>query len=350
MRWMMFNGCCLIILAGAGSGGGAFGQGMDWLDAALPERAHDFGTVARGSLLRYAFPLVNRSDQEIRINNWRPMCGCTNVNVGAKVIPPGTQTTIEVTVDTTKFSGPKPSGLTLIFERPTFANVDLRTSCFIRSDIVTNPGLVDFGIFRRTGQMPSATLTVTYAGGRPDWDVVKMKTHSANVTAKGEPIRTVDGQVNFTLTATLEPGVPNGYFKDEITLVTNDPTTPTIPIAVVANIQSAVALTPSIINFGQVRPGQSVSKTVLVRSSQAFSITDLKASQDELQSVDKTTGATPRASGGVDAQGARATGAVPLDADGQDRRPRRARGRPQDVRHGRPVTTPAPGCHWRSPT
>ena len=207
MRWMIFNSCCLIILAGAGSGVGAFGQGLEWVDAALPERAHDFGTVARGSLLRYSFPLVNRSDQEIRINNWRAKCGCTNVSVGAKVIPPGTQTTIEVTVDTTKFSGPKPSGLTLIFERPSFVEVDLNTSCYIRSDIVTNPGLIDFGIFRRAGELPSASLTLTYAGGRSDWEVAKMKTQSANVKAEFREInRTVDGQINFSLTATLQPG------------------------------------------------------------------------------------------------------------------------------------------------
>jgi hypothetical protein len=68
---------------------------------------------------------------------------------------------------------------------------------------------------------------------------------------------------------------------------------PTIPLAVVANIQSAVALTPSIINFGQVQPGQSVSKTVLVRSSEAFKITDLAASQDELKPTDQTNGAKP---------------------------------------------------------
>lgn len=293
MRRMIFNGCWLILLA-AGSGATAFGQGMEWVDAALPERAHDFGTVARGSLLRYSFPLVNRSGQEIVINNWRAKCGCTNVNVGAKVIPPGTQTTIEVTVDTTKFSGPKPSGLTLIFERPSFVEVDLNTSCFIRSDIVTNPGLLDFGIFRRADELPTTSLTLTYAGGRSDWEVTRMKTRSANVKAEFRELnRTVDGQINFSLTATLQPGVPNGYFKDEVTLFTNDQTTPTIPIAVVANIQSAVALTPSIINFGQVKPGQSVSKTVLVRSSQAFSITDLQASEDELQPVDRTAGAKP---------------------------------------------------------
>jgi hypothetical protein len=54
-----------------------------------------------------------------------------------------------------------------------------------------------------------------------------------------------------------------------------------------------VALTPSIINIGQVKPRQSVTKTVLVRSSQPFSITEMKASEDALQSVVKTAGAKP---------------------------------------------------------
>jgi hypothetical protein len=95
------------------------------------------------------------------------------------------------------------------------------------------------------------------------------------------------------LTATLQPGVPNGTFKDEITLLTSDPTSPTIPISVVANIQSAVAVTPSIINFGGVRPGQTISKTVVVRSAQPFSITKLSASEGAVEPVDLDAKARP---------------------------------------------------------
>ncbi len=218
-------------------------QNFDWVASALPERAYDFGTVARGSQLRHAFPLVNRSDQEIRIADTRTKCGCTNVRIGAKVIPPGTQTTIEATIDTTKFLGYKPSGLTVIFDRPAFVRVDLNLTCFIRGDIVMTPGQVDFGIVRRSDKMPPATLTLTYAGGRSDWEVTKMKTVSSKVKAElRELSRTADGQINYSLTATLQPGVSNGYFKDEITLLTNDQTSPSIPISVVANIQSAVAV------------------------------------------------------------------------------------------------------------
>jgi len=269
-------------------------QGLDWVASALPERAYDFGTVARGSQVRHAFSLINRSDQEIRIADWRTKCGCTNVRVGAKVIPPGTQTTIEATIDTTKFLGYKPSGLTLIFDRPTFVEVDLNLTCFIRGDIVMNPGQMDFGIVRRSDKMPPASLTLTYAGGRSDWEVTKMKTQSSKVKAElRELSRAADGQINYTLTATLQPGVSNGYFKDEITLLTNDQSSPSIPISVVANIQSAVAVTPSIINFGGLRPGQSVSKTIVVRSKEPFSITRLSPSQEDLQPAEDEKG--PRA-------------------------------------------------------
>ena len=269
-------------------------QGLDWVASALPERAYDFGTVARGSQVRHAFALINRSDQEIHIADWRTKCGCTNVRVGAKVIPPGTQTTIEATIDTTKFLGYKPSGLTLIFDRPTFVEVDLNLTCFIRGDIVMNPGQMDFGIVRRSDKMPPASLTLTYAGGRSDWEVTKMKTQSSKVKAElRELSRTADGQINYTLTATLQPGVSNGYFKDEITLLTNDQSSPSIPISVVANIQSAVAVTPSIINFGGLRPGQSVSKTIVVRSKEPFSITRLSPSQEDLQPAEDEKG--PRA-------------------------------------------------------
>ena len=67
----------------------------DWTDAVFPERSHDFGTVARGSKVRHSFKLVNSTNQEIHIASWRTKCGCTDVRVGARDIPPGTQTVIE---------------------------------------------------------------------------------------------------------------------------------------------------------------------------------------------------------------------------------------------------------------
>jgi hypothetical protein len=261
----------------------------DWTSSVFPERVHNFGAVARGSQVRHAFPVVNRTNTEVHIVSWTPKCGCTNVKVGARVIPPGTQTTIEATIDTTRFAGHKDSGLTLLIDRPDVVSVDLNLTCFIRAEITLSPGQVDFGTVRRSGKLPSATLALTYAGARPGWAIAEMKTQSAKIKAVAERFNQSAAN-QWTITATLQPDIPNGYFKDEITLITNDSPPALIPISVVANIRSAVAVTPSIINFGAVHTGQSVSKIVHVRSAAPFALTKIEANNGDLQAVEQQAG------------------------------------------------------------
>jgi Protein of unknown function (DUF1573) len=265
----------------------------DWTDAVFPERSHDFGTVARGSKVRHSFKLVNSTNQEIHVASWQTKCGCTDVRIGARDIPPGAQTVIEAVIDTTRFTGYKPSGLTVFLDRPTAVSVDLNLSCFIRSDVTLNPGQVDFGAVNRSTR-PKLELTLTYAGGRADWAVSEMKTISDHIVAElREQNRSAGGQVTYLLTATLKPSAPIGFFKDEITLFTNDPSSPKIPVSVSAVVQSNVTVSPSVINFGTVKVGQSIPKTILVRSSQPFKLTGIKPSQPDLTTpaaVDQSKG------------------------------------------------------------
>ncbi len=113
---------------------------QSWMDGLVPERSFDAGTVAKGSKVRHTFFVVNRFNQSVHIASYKPKCGCTKVDVGSFEIPPGTQTTIVAVIDTTNFQGFKPSGLTLVFDRPGYAEVDLNFSCFIRTDTRDEPG------------------------------------------------------------------------------------------------------------------------------------------------------------------------------------------------------------------
>ena len=247
--------------------------------------------TSRGSQVRHAFAVVNRSNSEVHIASWKPKCGCTNVKVGARSIPPGTQTTIEATIDTTRFQGRKDSGLVLVIDRPTIVEVELNLTCFIRTDVNLTPGQIDFGTVRKSEKLPTATLSLSYSGGRPGWEIAEMKTQYAKVKAVAE--RTsgpASGLVQWTVSATLQPSITNGYFKDEITLITNDSPPQMIPISVIALVQSAVSVTPSIINFGPIRAGQSVTKMVHVRSSSPFSITRLEGDRSELKAIEPTPG------------------------------------------------------------
>jgi hypothetical protein len=256
-------------------------------DALFPEAAHDFGTVARGTKLRYTFWLVNTTNSDIKILGSQPKCGCTDVKIGARDIPPGTRTPIEVTLDTTRFQGRKDSGLTLNIAGPTYAAKDLNLSCFIRGDVLLDPGVADFQILTR-GTTPKVVMNLTYLGGQQGWQITGAKTISNHVVAdvKG-PFQAAGGGIQYQITATLNASAPSGYFKDEITLTTSDSSSPTIPISVAANIQALVVVSPANLVFGRVKAGQTVTKDVLVRSSKNmnFKITGTSSAKPELSAA-----------------------------------------------------------------
>ncbi len=254
----------------------------DWTTVVFPERSHDFGTVARGSKVRFSFPVINSTDQIIHIKSWRTKCGCTDVRIGAREIPPGTQTVVEAVIDTTNYTGYKPSGLFLNLDRPTSIDIELNLTCFIRSDLTLTPGLVDFGVVNRSAA-PQAELNLTYAGAQTDWSISSALTISDHITAKlTEQSRSAGGAVTYHLSVSLNPSVPVGFFKDEITLKTNDPTGPNLPISVTAIVQSNVTVTPTVINMGAVRPGDTIQKSFLVRAAQPFKILAIESNRSDL--------------------------------------------------------------------
>jgi hypothetical protein len=131
-------------------------------------------------------------------------------------------------------------------------------------------------------------LTLNYFGGTPNWGITEVKTISPNLQATAKEISRSGGAVQYQLAATLEPTTPAGYFKDEITLVTNDGSIASIPVSVSANVQAAVTVAPGVVNLGHVKPGQVVKKTVLVRSSQKFKVTGATSAKPELKAVGAT--------------------------------------------------------------
>ena len=98
-----------LLLAALGWTGPA--RGADWLDAVIPERAHDFGTVARGSKVHHSFKVINNTPNEISYRGGKADVRLHRCSRRCSRHTPGTQTVIEATIDTTRFTGYKPSGL-----------------------------------------------------------------------------------------------------------------------------------------------------------------------------------------------------------------------------------------------
>jgi len=271
-----------IVAALAWSGVGTAYSSDEWIASVFPERSHEFRTVARGSKVRHSFPIVNVTNDIIHIKSWKTKCGCTDVRIGAREIPPGTRTVVEAVIDTTNYQGFKPSGLVLSLDRPVAVDIDFTLTCFIQNELTLSPGSVDFGIVNRSAG-PQAELNLTYSGPQPDWAISSAFTLSEHVTAKlQEQSRSTGGPVTYHLSVKLNPSVPVGFFKDEISLKTNDPKIPNIPVSVAAVVQSNVTVSPTVINLGAVKPGDSIQKTFVVRSSQPFKILSVEPSRPEI--------------------------------------------------------------------
>lgn len=280
-----------IMFAGVVAIGGIGGiaRAENWPDTLFAERSHDFGPVPRGGIVRHPFVLSNRLTVPIQVLGLRVSCGCTSGTASVTMIPPGKTAIIEAQMDTRNFVGRKVTTLFVsVMAGGAQSEIGLGVSTLILSDVVLNPGAVDFGTVAR-GQAPAMALTIERIG-KPDWKIVKMVSASKAINASLQETRRINGQVGYRLDVSLKGEAPGGVVRDEIRLVTNDPETPGIPVLVTAMIQGDLSATPSLLPLGNVASAAGVQGRYIVRGSRPFAITRIEGSGEgfELKPADAT--------------------------------------------------------------
>ncbi len=251
-----------------------------WTDALFPENRHDFGMVPRGVKVKHDFLLVNRLAEPITILNLRPSCGCTSGRISTSTVAPGQTAVIEAEMDTRNFVGLKSTVLyvTLITASGREGEARLRVSSMILSDIVMNPGAIDFGAVSR-GQSPTQVLTIDRINA-PGWKFVRMVSASRAINAQlAETARTAS-TASYSLTVSLKPDAPTGFMRDEIRILSNDPETPSIPVMVTAWVRGELTAAPSIVSLGQIHSAAAVQGRFVVRASRPFAIRAIEGSGD----------------------------------------------------------------------
>lgn len=244
--------------------------GQQWAEKMFEIRDHDFGTVARGAKTEYEFVLSNVYMEDVHIASVRSSCGCTTPSIKQETLKTYEKGAIVAHINSDLFLGRKGATITVTFDKPFHAEVQLHVSTYIRSDVVFNPGSVQFGSVDQ-GQPRETKVTVNYAG-RSDWKVLEVK--SANPHLTGEVVETgrQNGQVNYALTVRLDNGVPAGYLQDQLMLVTNDRNLTQVPLPVEARVETGITVSPSSLLMGVVQPGQKVTKQLVISGKKPFRI------------------------------------------------------------------------------
>jgi hypothetical protein len=255
------------------------GQGLAdiWADKMFAERSHDFGPVPRAAKIEFAFPLTNPYKEEVHIAGVRSSCGCTLPRVEKDTLKPLEHGSIIAEFNTRAFLGQHGARVTVTFDRPQYAEVHLEVKGYIRTDVVVDPGQVNFGAIDQ-GAAAERKFTVDYAG-RSDWKILEVKPGSPAVTASLNETRRDAGRVSYEVVVRLADSTPVGYLRDQLTLVTDDRRSPALAVIVEGRVTPELTVSPSALMLGIMQPGQAVTKQLVIRAKRPFKVTGLHADE-----------------------------------------------------------------------
>jgi hypothetical protein len=174
-------------------------------------------------------------------------------------------------MNTQRFTHRKDSNLIVTFDKPLYAQIRIPLTAYIRTDVVVNPGSVNFGAVEQ-GKSPQKTVAIAYAG-RSDWKIEKLKFNSDYLNGSIKETRRNGGQIGYLLAVSLKSGVPAGTLREQVVLVTNDANSPFVPVSVVARVESEFTVTAA--PLGSVKPGQEKVFNVVIRGRKPFHIEKL---------------------------------------------------------------------------
>ena len=306
---------------------------------------HDFGTVARGALAEHRFKLENVYREDIDISSVTAACGCTKLSSTKKLVKMYETAEIVAELDTRRFIGFKEATIrvSLAFRpadpgrSPVSTEVQLKLRAFIRGDVVFEPGVVQFDSVA-PGQNLQRQVAITYAG-RSDWRILEATSSSSHVQVSfKETGRNIDPdlratKVTYDLAVTLKDTAPAGYLQERITLKTNDEKQENarVPLVVQGLVVPSLTANPAMLMLGVLKPGQSVSRNVVVRGDKPFRISGVSGPDGQFRfthatdakpvhvlTVHFTAGSKPgRVTGKIRIATDLGGASVDVDADGQ---------------------------------
>lgn len=290
----MMRNLCLSLLFGAVLCGTAAGQ--EWARKMFETTSHDFGVVPRGADPKFRFDFKNIYKETVHIAGVRTSCGCTTPKVSKDTLETYEKGAIVAQFNTHSFMGRRSATLTVIIDEPYYAEVQLNVVGVIRSDILLKPGKVSFGPVDH-GQPAIQHVRLKHYGSQ-DWQITGFKTDSKFLTAEASRMASPFGDMEYDIKVKLSQQAPVGYLKETITILTNDGTSSSFPLEVEGRIIPEVTVRPASLFLGALRPGQKVTKQVIIKGKRPFKITSIDCEGDcfefgELPEATKTLHIVP---------------------------------------------------------
>ena len=153
-------------------------QAQEWANKMFSVTSHNFGTVAKGSKTEYRFVFRNMYKEDLHVVGVRTSCGCTSPEVTKHDLKTHETAEVVAKFNTRTFLGQHGATLTISFDKPFFAEVQLRVAGNIRGDVTFDPPFVDLGNVD-LGKGASRSVRVTHIGSAP-WEIKDVRSINPN--------------------------------------------------------------------------------------------------------------------------------------------------------------------------
>jgi hypothetical protein len=265
MKFKLIFGILALALAIAGS---AFGQGAGTAAPKLvvAEPEFNFGEVKAGAEIKHTFVVKNEGTAELLIKTVTPSCGCTASDF-TKVIPPGGEGKITLTINTTGFNGAVSKHADVTTNDPQRPRFSLSMTMVIAASSLP-PG-------RRIGSLliaPSDRWSASIPGGSTTeagiaiYNDGSQPVRITKVTPGGEAfavsLDTLEDGKRYLLKAKSIATLPLGVHKQLVKLTIEGGEITELPVQLQIEIYPPVFATPKEVNFGALpvsKPGYDLS-------------------------------------------------------------------------------------------
>ena len=250
-----------------------------WAHKMFEKLEQDFGVVPSNADLKYRIKITNKYKETVHIAAVIPGCSCAAGKLSKDTLLSEETAYLDVTMDTRRFRGPKETKLTITFNQPIFSEVEIRVRAFINPDLMINPGAAEFGgVAKGTDRL--LRLAVIY-NGRGISSIKDAVCKNPNVAVKLVEVRRdpFNANINYELHVTIKGTAPLGEIREQVMLVTDDPNNRNIPVLVEAKVEPEFVVTPELVNFGVLGPGEKKTMDVYIRSNkkQPFAIDKIES-------------------------------------------------------------------------
>jgi len=201
--------------------------------------------------------------------------------VTAKEIPPGGVGEVKATFRSKGYQGKVKKSLTVETNDPDNPKVRLSIFGEVIAEVMVTPRHVNFRNVNKDAPPKPIRLEVKVDEGK-GLKIQKVSADNPAIVLKEE--KRTENEATYSVS--LSENVPTGRLTGKITVTTNSKKSPKTQVPFYAFVQGKVKLSPQLVSFGVIHPGEPSSRDITLRGTGevTFSVDRVKATTDAITS------------------------------------------------------------------